>query len=119
MDEAWWVVTSLGPDGKPPRPGGYAADGTPLPFMHHIDLSMPYSIMVDQLGQRFCDEAGAYMEIGQRMYRRQKETGRAVPSWVVMDSRQREYYPWGTAQPGQVPKPWLDERLHDPGRLDR
>src|SRR5205823_6703083 len=27
MEEAWWVVTSLGPDGKPPRPGGYAADG--------------------------------------------------------------------------------------------
>jgi 3-oxosteroid 1-dehydrogenase len=108
MDEAWWVVTSLGPDGKPPRPGGYAADGTPLPFMHHIDLSMPYSIMVDQLGERFCDEAGAYMEIGQRMYRRQQATGRAVPSWVVMDSRQRDHYPWGTAAPGQVPKPWLD-----------
>jgi 3-oxosteroid 1-dehydrogenase len=108
MDEAWWVVTSLGPDGKPPRPGGYAADGTPLPFMHHIDLSMPYSIMVDQIGERFCDEAGAYMEIGQRMYRRQQETGRAVPSWVVMDSRQRRYYPWGTAQPGQVPKEWLE-----------
>jgi len=108
MDEAWWVVTSLGPDGNPPRPGGYAADGTPLPFMHHLDLSMPYSIMVDQLGERFCDEAGAYMEIGQRMYRRQQETGRAVPSWVVMDSRQREYYPWGTATPGQVPKDWLE-----------
>ena len=76
MDEAWWVVTSLGPDGKPPRPGGYAADGTPLPFMHHLDLSMPYSMMVDQLGERFCDEAGAYMEIGQRMYRRQQETGK-------------------------------------------
>jgi 3-oxosteroid 1-dehydrogenase len=108
MDEAWWVVTSLGPDGKPPKPGGYAADGTPLPFMHHLDLSLPYSIMVDQLGERFCDEAGAYMEIGQRMYRRQQETGKAVPSWVIMDSRQRAYYPWGTAQPGQVPKEWLD-----------
>jgi 3-oxosteroid 1-dehydrogenase len=108
MDEAWWVVTSLGPDGKPPKPGGYAADGTPLPFMHHLDLSLPYSIMVDQLGERFCDEAGAYMEIGQRMYRRQQETGKAMPSWVIMDSRQRSNYPWGTAGPGQVPKEWLD-----------
>ena len=108
MDEAWWVVTSLGPDGQPPRPGGYSADGTPLPFMHHLDLSLPFSIMVDQLGERFCDEAGAYMEIGQRMYRRQRDTGMAVPSWVIMDSRQRAYYPWGTAQPGQVPKEWLD-----------
>jgi len=107
MDEAWWVVTSLGPDGKPPRPGGYADDGTPLPFMHHLDLSLPHSMMVDQLGERFCDEAGAYMEIGQRMYRRHQQTGKAVPSWVIMDSRQRAYYPWGTAQPGQVPKEWL------------
>jgi 3-oxosteroid 1-dehydrogenase len=65
-------------------------------------------MMVDQLGERFCDEAGAYMEIGQRMYRREKETGKAVPSWVVMDSRQRANYPWGTAQPGQVPQEWLD-----------
>lgn len=108
MEEAWWVVTSLGPDGKPPTPGGYAADGQPLPFMHHLDLSLPYSIMVDQLGERFCDEAGAYMEIGQRMYRRQQETGKAMPSWVIMDSRQRANYPWGTAAPGQVPKEWLD-----------
>jgi len=108
MDEAWWVVTSLGPDGRPPKPGGYASDGTPLPFMHHLDLSLPHSMMVDQLGERFCDEAGAYMEIGQRMYRREKETGKAVPSWVVMDSRQRANYPWGTAQPGQVPQEWLD-----------
>jgi 3-oxosteroid 1-dehydrogenase len=107
MDEAWWVVTSLAPDGQPPKPGGYAADGTPLPFMHHLDLSLPYSMMVDQLGERFCDEAGAYMEIGQRMYQRERETGKAVPSWVVMDSRQRAYYPWGTAQPGQVPDEWL------------
>jgi 3-oxosteroid 1-dehydrogenase len=107
MDEAWWVVTSLGPDGLPPKPGGYTADGSVLPFMHHLDLSLPYSIMVDQLGERFCDEAGAYMEIGQRMYRRQRETGKAVPSWVIMDSRQRAYYPWGTAAPGQVPDEWL------------
>lgn len=107
MDEAWWVVTSLGPDESLPE-GARTAKGEPLPFMHHLDLSLPYSIMVDQDGQRFCDEAGSYMEIGQRMYKRQAETGKAVPSWVVMDSRQRKFYPWGTAMPGQVPKQWLD-----------
>lgn len=107
MEEAWWVVTSLGPDGKPPL-GGYAADGQAIPFMHHLDLSLPYSMMVDQNGERFCDEAGGYMEIGQRMYQRHKETGKAVPAWVVMDSRQRKFYPWGTAMPGQIPQEWLD-----------
>ncbi len=107
MEEAWWVVTSLGPNEELPE-GARAPDGSPLPFMHHLDLSLPFSIMVDQDGKRFCDEAGAYMEIGQRMYQRHKETGKAVPAWVVMDSRQRKYYPWGTAMPGQVPQQWLD-----------
>ncbi|MHC8320442.1 FAD-binding protein [Pseudomonas sp. GB2N2] len=107
MDESWWVVTSLGPNESFPE-GALTPDGKPLPFMHHLDLSLPYSIMVDQDGQRFCDEAGAYMEIGQRMYKRQAETGKAVPAWVVMDSRQRKFYPWGTAMPGQIPQQWLD-----------
>jgi len=107
MNEAWWVVTSLGPGESLPE-GAVNPEGIPIPFMHHLDLSLPYSIMVDQSGARFCDEAGAYMEIGQRMYQRHAETGRAVPSWVVMDRRQRAYYPWGTAAPGQVPKSWLD-----------
>jgi 3-oxosteroid 1-dehydrogenase len=107
MEEAWWVVTSLGPNEELPE-GARAPDGSPLPFMHHLDLSLPFSIMVDQDGERFCDEAGAYMEIGQRMYQRHKETGKAVPAWVVMDSRQRKYYPWGTAMPGQIPEKWLD-----------
>jgi 3-oxosteroid 1-dehydrogenase len=107
MEEAWWVVTSLGPNEELPE-GARAADGSPLPFMHHLDLSLPFSIMVDQDGERFCDEAGAYMEIGQRMYERHRQTGKAVPAWVVMDSRQRKYYPWGTAMPGQIPQQWLD-----------
>jgi 3-oxosteroid 1-dehydrogenase len=107
MNEAWWVVTSLGPDQSLPY-GAVNPEGVKIPFMHHLDLSLPYSIMVDQQGRRFCDEAGAYMEIGQRMYQRHAETGKAVPSWLVMDARQRKFYPWGTAAPGQVPPQWLD-----------
>jgi 3-oxosteroid 1-dehydrogenase len=107
MEEAWWVVTSLGPNEAFPE-GAKLPDGSPLPFMHHLDLSLPFSIMVDQAGSRFCNESGAYMEIGQRMYARHRETGRAVPSWLIMDKRQREYYPWGTANPGQIPQVWLD-----------
>lgn len=107
MNEAWWVITSLGPGQTLPA-GAVNPDGVAIPFMHHLDLSLPYSIMVDQNGNRFCDEAGAYMEIGQRMYQRHAETGKAVPSWVIMDARQRKYYPWGTAAPGKVPQEWLD-----------
>ena len=107
MEEAWWVVTSMGPSESWPE-GAVTPDGTILPFMHHLDLSLPYSMMVDGNGERFCDEAGAYMEIGQRMYERHQQTGKAVPSWLVMDSRQRKNYSWGTAPPGKIPKQWLD-----------
>lgn len=107
MDEAWWIVTSMGPNETWPE-GAVASDGTVLPFMHHLDLSLPYSMMVDQNGERFCNEAGAYTEIGQRMYERHRKTGKAVPSWVIMDSRQRKNYLWGTAAPGQIPNQWLE-----------
>lgn len=107
MEEAWWVVTSMGPNESWPE-GAVTPDGTILPFMHHLDLSLPYSMMVDGNGERYCDEAGAYMEIGQRMYERHHQTGKAVPSWLVMDSRQRKNYTWGTAPPGKIPKQWLD-----------
>jgi 3-oxosteroid 1-dehydrogenase len=107
MNEAWWVITSLAPGEKLPD-GAINANGVAIPFMHHLDLSLPFSMMVDQSGERFCDEAGAYMEIGQRMYARQAATGKAVPSWLIMDSRQRKFYPWGTAAPGKIPQAWLD-----------
>ena len=107
MDEAWWVITSNGPNESWPE-GAVLPDGSILPFMHHLDLSLPYSFMVDQNGERYCDEAGAYMEIGQRMYQRHKETGKGVPSWVIMDSRHRKWYPWGSTPPGVTPKSWLD-----------
>ena len=107
MNEAWWVVTSLGPRETLPE-GAVNAEGIPIPFMHHLDLSLPHLIMVDQDGRRFCDESGAYMEIGQRLYARQEQTGRGIPAWVILDRRHRENYPWGTAQPGKTPQSWLD-----------
>ena len=107
MNEAWWVITSLGPDHALPE-GAVNPQGVPIPFMHHLDLSLPYLIMVDQDGRRFCDESGAYMEIGQRLYARHEATGRGIPAWVIFDSRHRNNYPWGTAQPGKTPKSWLE-----------
>jgi 3-oxosteroid 1-dehydrogenase len=107
MNEAWWVITSLGPGETFPE-GAVNRHGVPIPFMHHLDLSLPHLIMVDQDGRRFCDESGAYMEIGQRMYARHQETGRAVPAWVILDRRHRENYLWGTAQPGKTPASWLE-----------
>ena len=107
MNESWWVITSLGPNESLPE-GAVNPEGVAIPFMHHLDLSLPHLIMVDQDGRRFCDESGAYMEIGQRLYARHEATGKGVPAWVILDRRHRENYPWGTAQPGKTPQSWLD-----------
>jgi 3-oxosteroid 1-dehydrogenase len=107
MDAAWWVITSKNINGEWPK-GAVMADGRVFPFLHHLDLSFPFSILVDQAGHRFCDEAGSYVEIGERMYDRQAETGRAVPSWVIFDQRHRERYIWGSAPPGVTPPEWID-----------
>jgi 3-oxosteroid 1-dehydrogenase len=65
-------------------------------------------MMVDQLGKRFADEAGAYMEIGERMYQRHIETGKGIPAWTIFDARHRKWYHWANQAPGVNPKEWFD-----------
>jgi 3-oxosteroid 1-dehydrogenase len=107
LDTAWWVITSRGTDGTWPE-GSVMKDGTLAPFMHHLDISLPHVILVDQNGRRIADESGAYMEIGERLLARQRETGKAIPCWAIFDARHRKRYPWGPMQPGQNPKQWFD-----------
>ena len=108
LDTAWWVVTSRNTNGSWPK-GAIWEDGRVFPFMHHLDLSLPFSIMVDQDGKRIADESGAYMEIGERIYQRQQATGKAVPAWMIFDTRHRQRYPWGPNTPGVTPQEWLDD----------
>jgi 3-oxosteroid 1-dehydrogenase len=93
MNEAWWIVGSVLPGMGPTS--------------HTIDLSKPHCILVDAAGQRYMDEAQAYMELGQTMYAHNKKTG-AVPSWAIFDSNHRNRYTWGAAMPGITPKEWID-----------
>jgi 3-oxosteroid 1-dehydrogenase len=107
LDTAWWVITSQNTNGEWPE-GARWPDGRVFRFIHHLDLSLPYSIMVDQSGHRFCDEAGSYVEIGERMLDRQKAGVKAVPAWVIFDARHRKWYPWGAQPPGKTPQSWTD-----------
>lgn len=106
LDSAWWVLTSQGPGNAWPE-GAVGPDETVMPFTHHLDLSLPFSILVDRSGRRFANEAGSYMEIGERLLRRQRETGQAIPSWVIFDARHRDRYSWGWMPPGTTPESWL------------
>jgi 3-oxosteroid 1-dehydrogenase len=86
MNESWWV------------PGSFLPDGTFAGFHLPNDSGRPHCIVVDNQGRRFTDEAGPYMESGQRMY-----AAGAVPAWVIIESRHRERYPWGMMLPGKTP----------------
>ena len=86
MDQAWWVPGTLPPDGQV--------------FMHVTDLSKPHCIVVDRRGKRIMNESQSYMANGQALY------AAGVPAWVVMDSRHRKRYAWGTQAPGVTPPSW-------------
>lgn len=101
MDAAIWTLTTRMPDGSP-GPGQALKDGTDIPYIHVVDIGKPHAILVDQAGERFCNESGSYMEIGERMYERG-----AIPAWVILDQHHRDNYPWGRANPGQTIKAWL------------
>lgn len=90
MNEAWWVPGSFFPDGK--------IAGFHVPS----DAGKPHCIIVNKEGLRFGNEAGAYMEFGQRMY-----ACGAVPAWAILDRRNRERYTWGMYGPGKVPDEWI------------
>jgi 3-oxosteroid 1-dehydrogenase len=119
MDEAWWIPTSVLPD------------GSPLYVVY--ERSKPHAIMVDSSGRRFVNEAASYMAVGQAMYERNK-TVPAVPSWWIIDSRNRARYLWGLCPGGVTPRRWYTSGYMkkaatipelarqcgiDPGELDR
>lgn len=92
MDFCWWVPMTTLPNGQR--------------MLHVAEIAKPGSIVVDQAGNRFVDEAGSYVSFGQAMYKRNREAA-AIPGWCVMDSRYRSRYPWAGRLPLQTPEEWF------------
>lgn len=93
MEQSWWVSVSVLPDGTK--------------LIHPFDMSKPYSILVDQGGERFVNESTSYMDVGMAMYERHK-TVPAVPSWFISDTRHRSRYRWSGLPAGKVPRSWIE-----------
>jgi 3-oxosteroid 1-dehydrogenase len=71
-----------------------------------MNYSKPHSIVVDQSGVRYMDEAGSYMEFCQRMLKRH-ETVPAVPSWWISDEQSMRKYMFCGTMPGtKKPAHW-------------
>jgi 3-oxosteroid 1-dehydrogenase len=106
LDTAVWAMTSTHTNGQ--WPAAAKIKGVVHPFMHHLDLSLPHCILVDQDGRRVCNESASYQEVGERLYERHVATGRGIPGWVIFDRRHRERYSWGNMPPGVTPAEWID-----------
>lgn len=91
MEEAWWTPGSLLPDGKY---GGFHVPG---------ESGKPHVIIVASDGRRVGNEAGSYMEFGQRMYGKG-----AVPAFAILESRALDYYSWGPVIAGKSRKPFIE-----------
>ena len=97
MDQAWWF---------PVIPASEVGPSMAL----LSDRSLPGSIMVDQTGKRFMNEAINYMSAGQIMLGHDDGEEPHYPIWMVFDQTHRNRYLLATAvfprQP--LPKAWFD-----------
>lgn len=85
LDAAWWAPVIRVP-------------GQDRSWLCTMAKALPHSIVVDQTGERYVNEAMAYHRFGQAM--RQHGLDKADPSWLVFDATYRKSYPVGPILPG-------------------
>lgn len=64
-----------------------------------IERALPGCLMVNQMGERYLNEAASYHIVGQQMAKREAEHKDASPSWFVFDHEYRHKYPVGPLMP--------------------
>lgn len=95
MDSAWW-----GP--------GFLLEGEDRARILFVERALPSSIIVNQAGRRYMNEAASYHVAGGEMHRCNRPDASTVPSWFVFDARYRGKYMLGPMMAG---KPSADDRL--------
>ena len=86
MDDAWWGPTI-------PLPSG--------PWFCLAERNLPGSLMVNQAGRRYMNEALPYVEAVQAMYAGERSGVSHVPSWMIIDQRYRNRYLFAGLSPRQ------------------
>jgi 3-oxosteroid 1-dehydrogenase len=93
LDDAWWGPTI-------PLPGG--------PWFCLAERNLPGSIIVNQAGQRYMNEALPYVEAVHAMYAGEATGIAHVPSWMIIDTRYRNRYVFAGLMPRQpFPGRWF------------
>lgn len=87
LDSAWW-----GPVFRIP--------GEERARLSTVERALPFSIIVNQAGKRYANEALSYHRFGETMMARHKPGAATDPSWLIFDARYRASYPAGPVIPG-------------------
>lgn len=97
MDQAWWFPAVA------PLPG---AD----PLVLLAERSLPGSLIVDQAGARFTNEATDYMSFGQRLLERERAGNPVETMWMIFDQQYRNSYVFAADlfPRMRLPQTWYD-----------
>ncbi|WP_368649795.1 3-ketosteroid-delta-1-dehydrogenase [Brucella intermedia] len=100
MEESWWFPAVAPVKG-----------GTPQILL--AERSLPGSIIVDQHGERFLNEAMDYMSFGQRILKRERGGNPVGQMWLVFDQENRNSYLLATAVFPRMalPQEWYDQGI--------
>lgn len=97
MDQAWWFPAVA------PLPGK-------APLVMLAERSLPGSLIVDQNGSRFVNEATDYMSFGQCLLQRERSGNPIESMWIVFDQQYRNSYVFaGELFPRmRIPQAWYE-----------
>jgi len=103
MDQAWWF------------PAVAALPGA-APLVMLAERSLPGSLIVDQTGQRFTNEASDYMSFGQCVLERERSGNPVEFMWIVFDQQYRNSYVFAA---DRFPRMTLPQAWYDAGIAHR
>ena len=97
MDQAWWFPAVA------PLPG---AD----PLVMLAERSLPGSLIIDQTGNRFTNEAADYMSFGQSVLERERSGNPVESMWIIFDQQYRNSYVFAANlfPRMRIPQAWYD-----------
>ncbi|OBI77032.1 3-ketosteroid-delta-1-dehydrogenase [Mycobacterium sp. E740] len=107
MDQSWWFPAVAATPGADPK-------------VMLAERSLPGSIIVDQTGNRFVNEATDYMSFGQCVLERERAGNPVESMWIVFDQKYRNSYVFAADLFPRmaIPKLWYDAGIaHRAGTL--